>query len=334
MNVAEALWSQRHALADAYPRLNALREAVDSPSDLTMPQWAHLFAIAMELAPDCIIELGRGYGNSTADFTEAANRLGNCRVISVGYDGEQGWSNRSAPRIQPIVGEDWFKPLTVIDADILTVDFTPYIQQGSRILLLWDAHGTDVAHYVLAHLLPQLRGKQHMVIVHDITDGRYCNSSRAYVRDDGYPTVWADFLTSPFEELIPAYDFLSRNQIPIQTPDYDIHEGILSDPARLQELQTLWKDTYGDPGPLGAGHFLYFSLDDQPDGSTPLQFPVIKRAVTETPDEASLLEQRILALRSELEELQREIEAIRRSRTWRTAAAIKRSFGRLPFLPR
>src|SRR5262249_60970035 len=82
---AQAYWEQRRALREADGRLVALEEAVNAPRDLSPNQWAQLLAFALEFRPTLILELGRGLGNSTCVFTEAANRLpgGFCRVLSL-----------------------------------------------------------------------------------------------------------------------------------------------------------------------------------------------------------------------------------------------------------
>jgi len=42
--MAEALWSQRQPLYNYAKRLGQLRDTVRSPSEFSIPQWAHLYA--------------------------------------------------------------------------------------------------------------------------------------------------------------------------------------------------------------------------------------------------------------------------------------------------
>jgi hypothetical protein len=70
---AQAYWNQRVALSNARDRILSLAQAVDQRSDLLPYQWAQLMAAALDFAPDLILELGRGRGNSTCAFTEASN---------------------------------------------------------------------------------------------------------------------------------------------------------------------------------------------------------------------------------------------------------------------
>src|SRR5918996_4862142 len=72
---AQAYWNQRHAIADRKDRILRLAEAVDWEQDLFPSQWAQLMSLALEFRPDLILELGRGSGNSTCAFVEAAHLL-------------------------------------------------------------------------------------------------------------------------------------------------------------------------------------------------------------------------------------------------------------------
>jgi hypothetical protein len=74
-----------------------------------------------------VLKLGRGYGNSTCVFTEAAHSVG-CRVVSIGFDSERAWETQTAPRLADLVDESWFAPLTVVQDDITTLDFRPLLE--------------------------------------------------------------------------------------------------------------------------------------------------------------------------------------------------------------
>ena len=113
---AQAYWRQRHALSECRDRILALCDAVNWPTDLHPYQWAQLMGYALEFAPDLILELGRGKGNSTCAFTQAANKLesGACRVVSLCQS--DSWERESLPRVRQVVPAEWFDPL-----DTLTV---------------------------------------------------------------------------------------------------------------------------------------------------------------------------------------------------------------------
>jgi len=152
-------------------RFDRLHRVVDSPPfDLPLENWSQLYNPTVAFQPDLVLELGRGYGNSTCVFTEAARDIG-CRVVSIGFDSEHAWETRTAPRLLPVVGADWFRPLTVIQDDITTIEFGPLVEGSRRTLVYWDAHGSDVATAVIDRLLPALP-LDNKIIVDDVSPAR------------------------------------------------------------------------------------------------------------------------------------------------------------------
>jgi predicted O-methyltransferase YrrM len=273
MDLAAALWNKRQAISRAKERLAMLHRVVDSPGDLDLGTSIQLYAFCLEFAPDLIVELGRRYGNSTCVFTQAANELGNTKILSIDYD--PGWSNRTVSRLKKAVSPEWFDPLRVLKEDIRKLSFSEIFASGNHIFLYWDAHGADLAKYVLAEALPHLRHKRHIVVVHDITDARFFNVDPSYVGADGLPRFWLANLVSPFEELIPLYDFLSRNRIAFVTPLESLNQTLLHNREHCAELEKLWGNNFSAPTPLEAGHWIYFSLNnrDQQALETNLIFP-------------------------------------------------------------
>ena len=67
--------------------LHRLFEAVDAPNDLEFQTWLSLHDLTVGHGPDLVIELGRGYGNSTVVFTDAARSRRKLQVVSIGYEG-------------------------------------------------------------------------------------------------------------------------------------------------------------------------------------------------------------------------------------------------------
>src|SRR5262245_10620300 len=80
-----AYWDQRSALAESRERIEQLIDIVGHTNEFSPYQWAQLTALALEFQPDCIVEIGSGWGSSTCAFVDAANLLGPraCRVISL-----------------------------------------------------------------------------------------------------------------------------------------------------------------------------------------------------------------------------------------------------------
>ena len=148
-------------------RFEEMHELVGSPAfDLPLENWRELYDLTLEFRPDLVLELGRGYGNSTTVFTEAAQSI-QCRVVSIGFDAEHAWETRTAPRLAQLVDPQWFAPLTVIQQDITTFDFRPLLQGSARTLVYWDAHGADVAAAIFERLIPALP-QENVIVVDDV----------------------------------------------------------------------------------------------------------------------------------------------------------------------
>jgi hypothetical protein len=57
-----------------HDRLATLAALVDAPNDLPLEQWKRLTERALAAGGDLLLEVGRGYGNSTVVLTEAGTR--------------------------------------------------------------------------------------------------------------------------------------------------------------------------------------------------------------------------------------------------------------------
>ena len=268
INSGKALLNQKSALKKTKSRLEKLAVAVDHISDSSLAQYAQMFAITLEFKPDLIVEFGRGTGNSTAVLTEAANQLNNCKVISICLSSD--WQDKTAGRIAKIVPKEWFSKLDVRIGDILDLDFKTLIKNGKTILFLWDAHGWDIAEYVLGEALPALEKKKHLILVHDLSyfdrnsNPKYSQNGiwRGYAGDEvkNPPRVVINSVQSAFEEIIAILDFASRNGLEIRSVQEEIN-GIYrkkqSDAIHLKKL--LGKDLVNS-----SSSFHYFSLNTLP----------------------------------------------------------------------
>jgi hypothetical protein len=271
---ATALWNQRETIADLRGRFEALGAAVGRLSDLTLFQWAGIAAFALEFRPDLIIELGRGRGNSTCCFTEVANRLGgasSCRVVSLCLSAD--WFNGTLARVEKIVPPEWFAPTDVRVCDILACDIPVLIKGAKRPLIFWDAHGFEVAEWVLGKLLPQVADKPHRVLMHDMCDTRYEMAVPEYGEmglwkgtnaDD--PSFVIGHVFSRVAQAISIVDFTTRNRLPLHSAAESLHDEIASDTARQAELKQL----LGDELFSLRAYWYWFTLNGAPG---PVSFP-------------------------------------------------------------
>lgn len=279
---ALAVWNNRDIIAASRSRLQALSEAVNWLNDLELYQWAQWFAIAMEFQPDLIVELGRGMGNSTCVFTEAANQLGNCRVVSLCLSPD--WDNTVKHRVAQVVPESWFQPLEIRNEEILTTDIQTLLGNMQRVLVLWDAHGYDMAEFVLGGLLPFLEHRQNLVVMHDISDGRYGHGYMDYqgqrlwrgtkegFNREGHSRLILNYLNTAVEQTVAIVDFTSRNGLTLQSADHSLHTDLK--PEQISELQASLGSTFFRLD----GHWFYFSLNEKAPGDK-IHFPSFQSEV-------------------------------------------------------
>jgi cephalosporin hydroxylase len=185
-------------------RFQTLSAIVDAPNDLPLEQWMRLHERALESGADLLFEVGRGYGNSTVVLTEAAHSLG-AKVVSVGNDEPPAFETITWPRLAPVVGVDWRRPLSVVQADIQEQTL-PACQ---RCFLFWDAHGHAVADTMLNRLIPGLPDGS-LVVVHDVPT--VPEAERSPLPLDLYPYRWRQFV-SAFDELPLIGAWLEEHQI-------------------------------------------------------------------------------------------------------------------------
>lgn len=267
---AQALWNQREKLASMRPHIEELYKTVASPGEMSLYQWAQLTAAVLEFQPDLIIELGRKAGNSTTCFLEAANELGgeNCRVVSICLD--PTWQFTSE-RLKNVVPKGWFDAGNIVQGNILTFDFAAALSQSKRCLVFWDAHGFDVAECVLGGLLPLLPPREHVVLMHDLSDLRYCSADSSYEtsgiwkgENEGQAALWLGWIFSRVSQSISILDFTTRNNISLQSADESIHEELAADTQKAAIVQSLLGPELGS---LQA-HWFWFTLNEAPNGLT------------------------------------------------------------------
>ncbi|MBM0742420.1 hypothetical protein JOY44_12465 [Phormidium sp. CLA17] len=273
---AMAVWNNREKIAASRSRLQALYEAVDWANDLDLYQWTQWFAIALEFQPDLIVELGRGMGNSTCVFTEAANQLGDCRVVSLCLSPD--WDATVKHRVAQVVPDSWFQKLETRTEEILTTDVQALIGDSQRVLVLWDAHGFDMAEFVLGGLLPTLEHRHSFVVMHDISDGRYSRINPSYqgkrlwrgtregFNREGHSRLYLNYLDTAVEQTIAIVDFISRNGLTLESADHSLQTELSSE--RISELQNSLEAKFFRLD----GHWFYFSLNEKTKGEE-IYFP-------------------------------------------------------------
>jgi hypothetical protein len=255
----EALYAQREQLARHLPRWRRLQDLVARPEDLGPPQWLQLAAFALDYQPDLIIELGRGYGNSTTLFMEVANQLGDCRVISL--CNSHAWRKKTRRKLARECDGPWFSAGEIREVDILRTALD--LEGSERCLVFWDAHGFGVAEWVLGHLLPRLSLGSQRIVLHDMADRRFCAVDRSYQTTPLWKGGNADLpgmhlgnIFSRVGQAISVLDFTTRNELRLQSADESLH-GL--DSVQTAELQATFGDWFHQ-----TAQWYWFSLEDMP----------------------------------------------------------------------
>lgn len=257
MSSGQALWNQRMILKANRKRFENVFKVINHPNDLSLPQYAQLFALTLEFKPTVIIELGRGSGNSTAVFTEAANHLPKTRnILSICLS--NSWQKGTVPKLERIVEQKWFEKLDARIANVMDIDITQFVRKNDAVLFFWDAHGFEVAEHVLRNILPKLVNNRHIILVHDITDVRHYPGIKQYGKagiwkgypgDDApyYPYVIVNNKASAFEELILLNDFAERNSITLHSVDHELRTTVFQNTYRLKKIQDLLGENIAKP---------------------------------------------------------------------------------------
>jgi hypothetical protein len=276
--IGEAIWRQRQTLARLRPPTRALHDALRAymppghPGDLPFHEWGQLMAAALEFEPDVILEVGRGYGNSTLTFTQAANVLG-CRVVSVCLQP----FDASRAAVLPATTAEWFAPLTIHQGDVREFDFDAALGDAGRVLVFWDAHGYDVAECMLGGLMPLIAEREHLVMMHDIGDARYqpaesYNGFGLWKGEEIWPgpMIRLGNVFATVQQAVSIVDFTSRNRITLHSVVHSLHtrfDGRRHDTRELQE-------SLGNFFEMRSG-VAWFTLNETPG---PYSFPRFERS--------------------------------------------------------
>lgn len=279
-NSGLALLKQLPRLKATKSRLVKLAKEIDWINDLSQAQYAQLFTIATEFKPDLIIEVGRGYGNSTAAFTEAANQLKKSKVYSICLSND--WKLKTTPKLSNFLPKEWFQKLDAQIVNVFDVNFNKLVRNKKRILLFWDAHGWDVAELMLGKVLPLLQKKEHLILVHDMSFFDSSSSSAAY----GHKGIWKGYpgddvkdlpfialgnISSAFEEVVALVDFASRNSTTIKSVQEEINEILNKDHDFAESFKELGKEMA-----QSSSSIHYFSLNDSPKNNK-IHFPKVTK---------------------------------------------------------
>jgi len=254
-DIARFYYDERLHVAEDLETLKKLIAATNAEYDLAPRQWAQWYSVALGFRPDLILELGRGKGNSTALFCQAASRLGRTRVVSV--CNSKHWAEETLPRLKAFIPQHWLDPLDARMADILDTDYSAILNGAIRVLVLWDAHGFEIAEIVLGRILPLISDRPHLLLMHDISDNRYARMERSYVDQPIWKgSTWDNgtgvsanrvnigWMNSLQDQVIALADFATRNDVEIGSADHEFAQFFGAHPSYADEMRRTLGDRF------------------------------------------------------------------------------------------
>ena len=283
---AGAIWNNRDCLGRIIDELrnvrDVLEQAMGGPQDFLRQQWLQLTSVVYDFKPDLIIELGRGYGNSTCAMAVAAKMLrpNPCSILSLCLSNV--FNSICRPHLSANLSDpSLLEAITPLEADILKYDFEPAITSAKRIFIFWDVHGYDVAQVILTRLIRSIAERPHLAIVHDMADLSFFP---AEFRGYDAASLWAPYGTaapkyilgdvgSQYEEGIALVDFLGRNQVCFYSAESSYFPDLTEEQAA--ELNLLFGADFSR-----YAFWYYFSLEEA--GGRTISFPPTPM-VPETP---------------------------------------------------
>jgi len=215
-DLARALKLHAPRIADARADLDTLyretwRLSRNEGPDLPWSDWVALSALLLEFRPSLIIELGRGIGSSTSLFQYWSQKVLSARIVSLCRTTD--WRDYVVPALEKSVPLDWDSGLDARVGDILDQDYPAILNEADRVLVLWDAHGLEIAGAVIDRLLPTLEGRDNIVVAHDMRDARYFPNPETHVQ-----WLHAGDMFSTFAQIGPIAAYCAARDAPPPPP--------------------------------------------------------------------------------------------------------------------
>ena len=244
-------------------------DLIGTPTDFRKEQGYVLAALADNYEADLILDLGLGAGNSAAVASIACPET---PVLSFGLDDVRDQNVWQQLRTKIV------RHVEVVAGDLTRLDFAPLIGDARSVLVFWDAHGFEVAEHVLAHIMPLIADRKHVVLCHDISDNRVLGDWWRSYQGTG---IWKGMINhyqsgkpgaylnlGPFctlvDQALAIVDFCTRNDLKLHSVDEEIHLAgrndewdAITDEARLE--------------PRGTFAMAYFTMNETTHRHFPLR---------------------------------------------------------------
>jgi len=206
------------------------------------PQWQcfQYAAFARAFAPDCVLQFGRWSG----EFTFSLMTGMNCATSS---SRSRLWSfcksilwNRG-PEYQKLVtclGSLWLSRANFIAGLPTNSELAEIVSTAKRILVFWNDPSPEAGDIVLGGVMPLIQNKDHAVIIHGISDGRF-GTTPSYEGDAAGMMILGDIgdIWSRRIDLPRIIDFIVRNNLQLLSPERAFKNKIDTQRQLVGELQ-------------------------------------------------------------------------------------------------
>lgn len=217
-----------------------------------------------EFSPDCVMQFGRWTGEYTAALIAGMrhSEKATCSSFISFCRSAQGDSEAVCGKIWDNWGVEFFNKSRIIVGLPEKHELEQALDGSQRVLVFWNEPSEKAGDIILGQLLPLIRGKEHTIIVHGVSDGRFSTAPSYEERPAmlALGEVWSER-----KDLPRIVDFCIRNKIPILSPQRAFHNELESQVALIKEI----KESLGSLFSTIAG-WHWFTLNGH---SLPILFP-------------------------------------------------------------
>ena len=196
-------------------------------------------AFARTFEPDCILQFGRWGGEFTVSLMLGQSYATNSNTSRLWSFCESTlW--KSGPvydRVVDSFGSSWLDRAECFTRLPVNSELNEILDSAKRVLVFWNETGIESATIILGSVMPLIRNKAHVVILHGISDGRF--GTMPTYEGDGANMLALGDAWSWRPDLPRILDFTTRNKLELLSPERALKKKIAARLDLLNELERL-----------------------------------------------------------------------------------------------
>jgi FkbM family methyltransferase len=205
------------------------------------PEWQsyQYAAFANTFSPDCVLQFGRWSGEFTFSLMTGLK-------CAADRNTDRLWSFckstlwNSGPVYEKLVknlGLDWLGMANFLTRLPINSELEAIVSTAKRVLVFWNDPSRECGDIIFGTLLPLIRDRQHAVIIHGISDGRF-GTAPGYDGDGASMLALGDMWSSR-TDLPRIVDFTVRNKLQLLSPERAFKSEIKMPRNLVKELEDL-----------------------------------------------------------------------------------------------